>query len=242
MTLGLGLLLALIGNILVAQWDNAQRHNQSFSFDVLAGFTASATGTAIVAWWALSLVVAFLAALLHKSGAGKGAAALSKYSPAFMVRLAVAVLGINLLGGGLAHADAAPNPEWFPTSTHSSTLSGAITPASGNGAGSPLAIVDGGNSTENAPDPSWRPNPPLVVPGLLSRPGSREAPTASETSVEVKAGDTLWSIAAARLAPFSTDVDVAVAWPKWYAANRSIIGADPSVLVPGQILQPPEPA
>lgn len=247
MILGLGLLLALIGNTLVIQWENAQRHNQNFSFDLLAGFCASATGTAIVAWWAFSLAVAFVAAFLHKTGAGKRADTVSKFSPAFMVRLAAAVLGINLLGVGLAYADAAPNPQWLPTSTHSSTPPGAMNQVSVDGAGSPLPTADGEGPAENGPaknvpDPSWQPKPPVVVPGLLSRAGSREAPPAGRSSVEVKAGDTLWSIAAARLAPFSTDVDVAIAWPKWYAANRSIIGADPSVLIPGQILQPPEPA
>ncbi|MDP9935280.1 hypothetical protein J2T11_001627 [Paenarthrobacter nicotinovorans] len=242
MTLGLGLLLALTGNILLTQWETAQRHNQSFSFDLLAGFTASATGIAMVVWWVLSLAVAFVAALLHKRGASKGAEVLSTFSPAFMVRLAVAILGINLFGGGLAHADTAPQPEWLPTSTHSSTLAGAVAPPSANGVGSPQAIAANESQPQGAADPSWKPNPPLVVPGLLSRPGSREAPAASGAGVEVKAGDTLWSIAAARLAPFSTDVDVAVAWPQWYAANRSIIGDDPSVLIPGQILRPPEPA
>ncbi|MFC8038659.1 LysM peptidoglycan-binding domain-containing protein [Paenarthrobacter sp. NPDC057355] len=238
--LGLGLLLALMGNTLVSQLENAQRHNQNFAFDLLAGFAASTAGTAIVAWWALSVTVAFVAALLHRSGASKLAKTLSRYSPAFMVRLAAAVLGINLLGGGLAHADVAPTPEWLPTSTHSSTLLRAAAPPSANG--SSLSLTDGESPANTAPDPSWRPKPPVIAPGLLSRPGTREAPAAGGSGVEVKAGDTLWSIAAAGLAPFSTDVDVAMAWPKWYAANRSIIGADPSVLIPGQILHPPEPA
>ncbi|KQR06408.1 LysM domain-containing protein [Paenarthrobacter sp. Y-19] len=235
--LGLGLLLALAGNILVGQWQTSQRHHQSLSFDVLAGFAASAAGTAIVAWWVLSLVMAFLAALLHRVGAGNRATALSRFSPPFMVRLAIAVLGMNLLGGGLAQADVQPTPEWIPTSTHGRAVLTEPSPAATGGA-------DRSNTTSTAPDPGWRPRPPVVVPGLLSQPGSRDAAAApgSVSGVEVKAGDTLWSIAASRLAPFSTDVDVAAAWPKWYAANRSVIGDNPAVLLPGQILQPPEPA
>ncbi|MGO4436088.1 LysM peptidoglycan-binding domain-containing protein [Paenarthrobacter sp. RAF9] len=54
-------------------------------------------------------------------------------------------------------------------------------------------------------------------------------------------GDSLWSIAASRLGPFATDVDIALSWPKWYDANRSTFGADPTLLQPGQVLQPPPP-
>ncbi|MDI2035035.1 LysM peptidoglycan-binding domain-containing protein [Paenarthrobacter nitroguajacolicus] len=241
--LALGLILALVGNTLVGQWQNAQRHHQSFPFDQLAGFAASAMGTAVVAWWVLSLVMAFLSAILHRAGARNGADIFSRFSPAFMVRLAIAVLGMNLLGGGLAQASAAPTPEWFPTSAHSGVVLAASVPASKSGAGSALnTIADGNNIETSAHDPSWQPRPPVVGPGLLSRPGSRDATAATGNGVEVKAGDTLWSIAAARLGPFSTDVDVADAWPKWYAANRSVIGDNPAVLRPGQILQPPEPA
>ena len=239
----LGLLLALLGNSLVDQWLNAQRHHQSFSFDQLAGFAASAIGTAIVAWWVLSLAMALLTAILHRAGARKVADNCSRFSPAFMVRLATALIGLNLLGGGLAQANAAPTPEWFSTSAPSWAVLAGSDPALQNGAGlAAPAIADGDNSATSTLDPRWQPRPPVVVPGLLSRPGSREMDSSTGMAVEVKAGDTLWSIAASRLGPFSSDLDVAVAWPKWYAANRSVIGDDPAVLHPGQILQPPEPA
>jgi nucleoid-associated protein YgaU len=39
----------------------------------------------------------------------------------------------------------------------------------------------------------------------------------------------------------ATDLDIAMHWPKWYEANRSIIGADPGLLQPGQVLYPPAP-
>lgn len=233
--LGLGLLLALTGNILSGQWQSAQRHHQNFSFDLLAGFAASVTGTAIVAWWVLTLVMAFLAALLHRVGASKGATVVSKFSPPFMVRLAIAVLGMNLFGGGLAQASVPPTPEWIPTSSHASTVPSALSPTA-------TGVADSSNATTTTPDPSWRPRPLVVGPGLLSQPGSRGAAGGTANAVEVKAGDSLWSIAASRLAPFSTDVDIAAAWPKWYAANRSVIGDNPAVLLPGQILQPPGPA
>ena len=55
----------------------------------------------------------------------------------------------------------------------------------------------------------------------------------------VRRGDTLWDIAAARLGPGATAGDIAAAWPRWYAANRRLIGPDPSHIVPGQRLIPP---
>ena len=36
-----------------------------------------------------------------------------------------------------------------------------------------------------------------------------------------------------------SDVDIALEWPRWYAANRALIGGSPDVLLPGQILQAP---
>ena len=55
----------------------------------------------------------------------------------------------------------------------------------------------------------------------------------------VRPGDTLWHIARRHLPAGSTDAQVARAWPRWYAANRGVIGPDPSLIVPGQLLLVP---
>jgi nucleoid-associated protein YgaU len=57
--------------------------------------------------------------------------------------------------------------------------------------------------------------------------------------VAVLAGDTLWDIVAQYLGPDASDVDIALEWPQWYAANRAQIGGNPDVLLPGQVLQAP---
>lgn len=57
--------------------------------------------------------------------------------------------------------------------------------------------------------------------------------------VVVRAGDTLWQIAACHLGPDATAAEVATEWPRWYAANRTLLGADPSLIRPGQVLRPP---
>jgi hypothetical protein len=58
----------------------------------------------------------------------------------------------------------------------------------------------------------------------------------------VKPGDSLWSIAAAELGPDATDDTIAGRWPQWYAANRQLIGPDPNLILPGQVLNPPAPS
>ncbi|MET3770774.1 hypothetical protein ACJJV6_00680 [Arthrobacter nitrophenolicus] len=40
----------------------------------------------------------------------------------------------------------------------------------------------------------------------------------------------------------ASDVDIALEWPRWYEANKELIGQNPDVLLPGQILLPPAPA
>jgi hypothetical protein len=52
-------------------------------------------------------------------------------------------------------------------------------------------------------------------------------------------GESLWSIAAAELGPGASESAIAARWPQWYAANRALIGPDPDLLLPGQVLQAP---
>jgi nucleoid-associated protein YgaU len=57
--------------------------------------------------------------------------------------------------------------------------------------------------------------------------------------VTVHRGDSLWAVAARHLGPGAGDAQIAHEWPRWYAANRDVIGDDPDLLVPGQQLRPP---
>ncbi len=59
----------------------------------------------------------------------------------------------------------------------------------------------------------------------------------------VAPGDCLWEIAEGRLAPGGPvrDAAVAAAVQQWWSANRAVIGPDPDLIRPGQVLQPPPP-
>lgn len=85
------------------------------------------------------------------------------------------------------------------------------------------------SALENRIGPGWLANdlPPL------------DRPADGPRVVTVQPGDCLWSIAARALGADATDADIAAAWPRWYATNRNVIGADPNLLQPGQQLTPP---
>lgn len=304
----LGILLCLISSGLLAQWKDSSARHQEPGVEELLAAAAGAAGTGIVAWWFMSLACAAASAVLARKGRTRAAAATRKLSPAFMQRLVLGALSVQLLSGPAAHASVpAPGPEWAPTQGHSFSApatAGAVagaaaaadataggTPTAGTGASSrgptwtapepvPLQSLPTAKETpagaENRPGseappagneapvqagkehsavvattpsppvhPGWQPVPPVVNPGMLAAPASRapaEAAAAEAAGVTVQAGDTLWDIAARDLGHGASDLDIALQWPRWYQANAALIGQNPDVLLPGQILQPPSSA
>lgn len=57
--------------------------------------------------------------------------------------------------------------------------------------------------------------------------------------VQVRPGDSLWSLAAEALGPAATDTEIAVAWHSIHLANVGRIGTDPDLIFPGTVLQLP---
>ncbi|WP_104042343.1 LysM peptidoglycan-binding domain-containing protein [Arthrobacter sp. ZGTC412] len=111
----------------------------------------------------------------------------------------------------------------------------------------PALLEDGLENSAAPPSvvkPGWQPAAPVAGPGLLAAPAVRAAEDAASGagSVTVLAGDTLWDVAAHAMGPGASDVEIAMQWPRWYEANRALIGQNPDVLLPGQILQPPSAA
>jgi LysM repeat protein len=57
----------------------------------------------------------------------------------------------------------------------------------------------------------------------------------------VRPGECLWSIAADLLGPGASDAEIAAEWPRWYRANRALIGRDPGLIQVGMRLRAPAP-
>ncbi len=96
-------------------------------------------------------------------------------------------------------------------------------------------------AADTVPAPAWPVELGATPATPVPAPQTRGEQPASHP-VTVRAGDSLWLIAARSLGPRATDQQVAAAWPRWFAANRAVIGADPALLRPGQVLRPPAPA
>lgn len=129
-----------------------------------------------------------------------------------------------------------------------------LEPAAGRRVDAPSLAGPASRASETAPratapgpvrGPGYLPTAPPRVhdaerPRLLA-PAPRAGHSTHEL-VTVRRGDSLWSIASRHLGPGASDVQVAHEWPRWYTANRDVIGDDPDLLVPGQQLRPPEVA
>lgn len=235
----LGSFLFFTGSGLEEKWGLSAARRQTPDVDDLLGAVATTIGLAVVAWWLLSMLLATVAAVLERRGSKRAAAAAGRLCPAFMRRLALAALSVQLLSAPLANA-AVPLPAgaaWLPT--QEAAVPAGWSPTGGTDEALPASDLQ----------VAWRPAAPVTDPGLLAAPPVRDAqhpiPKPGETSVgetTVLAGDTLWDIAARELGPAATDIDVALHWPRWYQANQAVIGENPNVLLPGQILKPPSAA
>lgn len=95
------------------------------------------------------------------------------------------------------------------------------------------AVPDPTGSGPSAEDTTA--SPPVPRAGLppLDRPASPRA-------ITVAPGDSLWRLAAAHLGAGATANDIAAEWPRWFEANRAVIGTNPDLIHPGQQLTPPD--
>ena len=89
--------------------------------------------------------------------------------------------------------------------------------------------------------PAWPTSAPPTTPAHAPRREPRPA-AAGSAAVTVRPGDSLWTIARGRLGARATPARIAREWPRWFATNRAVIGADPDLLQPGQVLRAPAPS
>lgn len=114
-----------------------------------------------------------------------------------------------------------------------------------------VAVVAGVSAPAVARDSTSLNGLPLpdraVGVGTVSDPSPREATdaggvqlsAAGPSLLRVRAGDSLWSLAASQLGPDASLADIDAQWRRLYARNRPLVGADPDLIRPGQRLVAP---
>jgi nucleoid-associated protein YgaU len=185
----------------------------------------AALAWAVWAWGALGLALTALSALPGLAGAA-ASLVLRWIVPASGRRAAALALGI-----GLATAPA---------------LAGCATTAPPPAVVVTAAAETTGQAAKEVPD--W----PAVAPADAASadaapadaaPALPDWPAPAPGDHVVLRGECLWAIAAAdlhtRTGAEPTDAQVAAAVGRWWSANATVIGPDPDLLLPGQVLRPP---
>lgn len=237
---GLGIALAISGQAIQSTRRNAEGSAPPDTFEPLMGFAASVIGLVILAWWCTALLIAVSGLLLHRCGHASLGTRISGYSPKFMRRLVLVVLSLNLVSAPVATASSLQSP--IATSS-----AGTLLPQTGSGVELPSESRSNGTNPVWTPtertapiSPRWKPRKTEAAIGpLIGNPRQDRSTSAQGMTVTVMPGDTLWSISAEHLGPYATDVEIAAEWPRWYAANRQVIGADPNLVLPGHVLTAP---
>lgn len=217
-------------------------------------------GVVLAAWLALGSLLA-VAALLP-GAAGRAAARVGDRVTPLAVRKVLAVA----LGASVGSLALPPAP--VSVAGSGPVARGEAPGVLGEGGVTPTDLAPGFAPTESTPGfaptvdrgqggatgrpgpavppapagPGYVPTAPPPVhdadrPRLLA-PAPRPT-SAAHDLVPVRRGDSLWSVAARHLGPGATDAEIAWEWPRWHAANRDVVGADPDLLTPGQLLRPP---
>jgi resuscitation-promoting factor RpfA len=204
------------GVILILRWATtpqlAAARDDARSFDELVGLAAALACWTLLGWVALVLTVTALAAL--RGWVGRVGRAVSAWvTPAAMCRVAQLALGLAVVAGPVPVASAA-------SATPGATRLVATSEA--------LFLPD-------VARPGWTESANTAT---STREDAVRVHPEGRTTV-VMPGDCLWTIAATYLGPGASNAEIAAEWPRWYAANRQGIGADPNLLLPGMVLRAP---
>lgn len=216
-------------------------HSGIAAVERISGMSAVLLGLLISLGTVLATTASLAQALAHRRGAFGAEQVLSRVSPGFLQRSAILTLGAGLALSSSAAGSWSVTPD-LTTSLH-------------DGGGSSAAAETGPDSVLFTPK-SAESNHPMTdretkeedMSGLFTpkkdRPNNDRGQglphrSPNQAEVTVLPGDTLWDIAADQLGPDATDWEIAESWPRWYSANRELIGEDPGIIHPGTVLHPP---
>jgi hypothetical protein len=212
-----------------------------FPVEDIVELVTVAAGTMTAGWVGLHAFLALACVVTGRWGPrwAAGERALALHAPAFVRRLARAAAGA---GVGLALT--------VPTAMASDLASEADPSADGRTA----VVLDLGwqpterlaadrtdaRTADRSTSSSQRPRPERL--SLVNR--GQPTGTGREPLVVVEPGDTLWAIAAGRLAAEQAgtplaDAEIADAVTRWHHANRQALGANPDLIRPGMVLRQP---
>ncbi|RBY74763.1 hypothetical protein DQ238_21105 [Geodermatophilus sp. TF02-6] len=217
--------------------------------DTAGADTVLLAGVAALAWAAwlwgcLGLVLTVLSALPGTAGA-LARAVTRRLLPAGARRAAALTLGVGLATSGplLTACSTAPGQPAAAAVTLTSSTQSPV-------ADWPAPVAE--QPAAPGPVPDWPSPAPESSAGATDRPpaptaagpgADRPAPTPGDHVV--LRGECLWDIAADDLRRRSgaepADGEVAAAVTAWWRANTDVIGPDPDLLLPGQVLRPPAP-
>jgi nucleoid-associated protein YgaU len=242
-------LVALTGMAALMGWAGAglvaeARTAGTPSFDTLFGLAATACAAGCGVWLAAAAVLTVLGSL--PGAAFKAADHVARWIAPTAWRRAIQVtLGLALVTGPVVVTPAwaenhlpenhRPVSVFLPSIDRPSSDPTALPPID-----RPAAEDAAEATAETQWIPSSPPAPPATAPPaspLLT--GNPRAAAVVEEHVVVRRGDSLWHIAGRYLGPTASAADIATEWPRWWNANRDVIGADPDLILPGQILRPP---
>jgi nucleoid-associated protein YgaU len=200
---------------------NDSKHMQTDAIDdLVVRITLIALGL-LALWLGIVVLVTVSCRLLRGRARLRALAVARRTMPAWLYRLLIGAVGAGIVLAPVT-AGAAPQPLPAPVLPYgtSAPIAPAQAPAESNTA---------------APQPL----PAPVLPTTPARPASQSHGSAGLPAVTVQPGDSLWRIAAAQLGPGATPQAITQQWPRWWAANRAVIGANPDLIRPGQHLVAP---
>ncbi len=189
--------------------------------DAAASTLAGAALWFVAVWLGLGLVAALAIQLPGCLGRVANASA-RILLPRTLYRVLAGALGFGILLAPVA----------------ASARSGVVPPAGARPAVPSLTPPTPPAPPSALPAPTWPGASPPTLPAPTLPGGAKPAGRAAD-GVIVRPGDSLWRIAARHLGERASTARIAAAWPRWYAANRRVIGADPDLIEPGQHLQAP---
>ncbi|MFC8800353.1 hypothetical protein ACFT2C_21670 [Promicromonospora sp. NPDC057138] len=243
--LALGLaLVAAAGTLGGRTWQvGAALGSALFPVEDIVELAAVAVGTVVAGWTGLHALIALACVLAGRRGRrwAAGERAVARHAPAVVRRLARAAAGAGI-GLALTVPTAMALPGWGTgpaTSTDHPVVAVELGWQPTNGAAGDRAATGG-----RIPDRSMSPRSGVAPerPSLVNR--GLKAGTQRDPVVVVEPGDTLWAIAADRLAIEQaaldpSDAEVAAAVTRWHLANRPVLGTNPDLIRPGMVLRQP---